>query len=112
MNKHYAQATQRDPVTREFGGVWVAFSPDGNACKSDVEDGTATLVELSRKVLLGCGDGWERASVALTAEEARGLAAELNRLAAEKEWRGIRCEYCGTNLVRGKCPVNKKDCGR
>jgi len=29
-----------------------------------------------------------------------------------KTWKGIRCKYCGTNLVKGKCPVNKKDCGR
>ena len=39
-------------------------------------------------------------------------ADRKRRIAAEKEWLGIRCEYCGTNLVRGKCPVNKKDCGR
>ena len=35
-------------------------------------------------------------------------ADRKRRIAAEKEWLGIRCKYCGTNLARGKCPVNKK----
>lgn len=44
---------------------------------------------------------------------------------AKKTWKGIRCRYCGARLsdgttkntdnrivAKGKCPVNKKDCGR
>jgi hypothetical protein len=30
----------------------------------------------------------------------------------EKSWKGIRCKYCGALKINGKCPVNKKDCGR
>jgi DNA-directed RNA polymerase subunit RPC12/RpoP len=26
--------------------------------------------------------------------------------------KGIRCKHCGALLMKGKCPVNKKDCGR
>ena len=29
-----------------------------------------------------------------------------------KTWEGIRCKYCGALLIKGKCPVTKKDCGR
>lgn len=30
----------------------------------------------------------------------------------KKTWQGIRCPYCGAFLIKGRCPVNKKDCGR
>ena len=58
-------------------------------------------------------------ALAVAAARKRRIAAEADRPNQNigskikfKEWLGIRCKYCGTNLVRGKCPVNKKDCGR
>ena len=29
-----------------------------------------------------------------------------------KTWAGVRCVSCGSLLIKGKCKVNKKDCGR
>jgi hypothetical protein len=65
---------------KTIGGVWLCFSENGDACKAYAESGRATKEELNRTVLLGCGEGWESASVALTPNEARALAKELIRL--------------------------------
>jgi hypothetical protein len=78
--------------TKSIGGVWLCFSKIGDACKADAEAGLATKEELSRTVLLGCGEGWGRASVALTPNEARALARELIRLSHLSYKKGMKGE--------------------